>query len=113
MHGALSTSSTDDDAVLEDEAGPLWYRGLAEEPEVSAQDVDAVLKAYAVQRIIIGHTPNLAGIKVLHQGRVILIDTGITASYRGTRSYLSIEGAAIFAHDGGVATELKSAESPP
>lgn len=113
VHGALSTVSTDDDAVLQDDAGPLWYRGLAAETEDSARDVDAVLKAYDVKRIIIGHTPNLAGIKVLHQGRVIMIDTGISASYHGTRSYLTIEGAAIFAHDGGKISELKDTEFPP
>ena len=113
VHGALSTSATDDDAILEDETGPLWYRGLAAEADASDRDIDAVLKSYGVKRIIIGHTPNLAGIKVLHQGRVIMIDTGISASYAGTRSYLSIEGAGIFAHDGGKVSELKDAEFLP
>jgi hypothetical protein len=50
---------------------------------------------------------------VLDQGRVIDIDTGITGSYGGTHSFLSIEGNGIFAHDNGKITELKSAESPP
>jgi hypothetical protein len=113
VHKALSTAATDDDAILEDEVGPLWYRGFAEETENSIKDIADVLKAYSVKRMIIGHTPNLAGIKVLDQGRVIVIDTGITASYGGSRSFLSIEGTAIFAHDTGKVTELISAENPP
>ena len=113
VHTALSTAATDDDAILEDEVGPLWYRGFAAESENSIKDIADVLKAYSVKRMIIAHTPNLAGIKVLDQGRVILIDTGISASYGGTRSFLSIEGTAIFAHDAGKVTELTSAENPP
>jgi hypothetical protein len=113
VHSALSTATTDDDAILDDQVGPLWYRGFAEENDTTVKDIADVLKAYSVKRMVIAHTPNLAGIKVLDQGRVVLIDTGITASYGGTRSYLSIEGSSIFAHDNGKVTELTSAEAPP
>lgn len=113
VSGALETKEPGDDAVLEDEAGPLWYRGLAAETETAAADVAAIIAAYKVKRIIIGHTPNLTGIKVLQGGRVIAIDTGITSVYGGTRSFLSIEGPAILAHDNGKVTELKAAESVP
>jgi hypothetical protein len=113
VHSALSTASTDDDAILQDEVGPLWYRGFAEDNETTEKDIVDVLKAYSVKRMIIAHTPQLSGIKVLDQGHVVLIDTGITASYGGTRSFLSIEGSKIFAHDNGKITELTSAESPP
>jgi hypothetical protein len=112
-HTALSAASTDNDAIINDQIGPLWYRGFAEENETTAKDIGDVLKAYGVKRMIIAHTPNLSGIKVLDQGRVIDIDTGITASYGGTHSYLSIEGSSIIAHDNGKATELTSAENPP
>ena len=113
VHAALSGAPGADPAILEDEVGPLWYRGLAEETESSAQDVAAALKAYGVKRIIIGHTPNLAGIKLLHQGRVVVIDTGLSHYYGGAHSFLSIEGAAIYAHDGDQITELKGTENPP
>lgn len=112
-HGALSAASTDDNAIINDQVGPLWYRGFAEENEATVKDIADVLKAYGVKRMVIAHTPNLSGIKVLDQGRVIDIDTGITASYGGTHSFLSIEGASIFAHDNGKVTELTSAETPP
>lgn len=113
VHAALRTTSTADAAILEDEAGPLWYRGLAAEGEMSVKDVGEILKAYSVKRIVIAHTPNLVGIKVLDQGRVILIDTGIAAAYGGVRSFLSIEGASIYAHDGSRVTELTSSEFRP
>jgi hypothetical protein len=113
VHQALRSPVRADDNILEDEAGPLWYRGLVDENEASQREVASVLQAYAVKRIIIAHTPSLSGIKVLHQGRVILIDTGITAAYGGTRSFLSMEGQAIFAHDNGRISELKSAEAGP
>ena len=113
VHAALSGAPGADPAILEDQVGPLWYRGLTEETEISTLDVAAALKAYGVKRIIIGHTPNLSGIKVLHQGRVVMIDTGLSHSYGGTHSFLSIEGAAIYAHDGDKVTELKVTENPP
>ncbi len=113
VHTALSTAATDDDAILDDQVGPLWYRGFAEENETTVKDIADVLKAFSVKRMVIAHTPSLSGIKVLDQGRVVLIDTGITASYGGTRSFLSIEGSSIYAHDNGKITELTSAESPP
>ena len=112
-HAALSAAATDDHSILQDEVGPLWYRGFAEDNETTEKDIVDVLKAYSVKRMVIAHTPNLAGIKVLDQGHVVLIDTGITASYGGTRSFLSIEGSKIFAHDNGKITELTSAEAPP
>jgi hypothetical protein len=112
-HAALSTPATDDDAIIEDQVGPLWYRGFAEENETTVKDIADILKAFSVKRMVIAHTPHLSGIQVLDQGRVIDIDTGITASYGGTHSFLSIEGASINAHDNGKVTELKSAEAPP
>jgi hypothetical protein len=113
VHSALNTPATDDDLILDDQVGPLWYRGFAEENDATVKDIADVLKAFSVKRMVIGHTPNLSGIKTLDEGRVVLIDTGITASYGGTRSYLSIEGSSIFAHDNGKATELTATESPP
>ena len=75
-------------------------------------DVAAVLKAYGVKRIVIAHTPHLSGIQVLHDGHVIMVDTGIMHAYGGVHSFLSIEGATINAHNGDAVTELKTAENP-
>lgn len=96
-----------DKAILEDQAGPLWHRGnAAPETPAGEAEVAAALQAYKVARMVIGHTPNLTGIKASYNGRVILIDTGISKAYGGTRSYLTIDGGTITAHDNGAATVI-------
>jgi hypothetical protein len=60
-------------------SGPLWYRGLAQEPEDTfAPKLDAILKALRARAIVIGHTPVLPGrIATRFGGRVVQIDTGM------------------------------------
>ena len=42
------------------QTGPLWYRGLAMNPEViEAPHVSALLDTFQVNSVIVGHTPNL------------------------------------------------------
>ena len=48
--------------------------------------------------MIVGHTPNLAGIQILHGGRLIAIDTGIAAHYGGPRTWLEIDGGEAQGH---------------
>lgn len=95
-----------DRAILEDEAGPLWFRGLAEETPEGEAAVAAATSAYGVSRIVIAHTPNLEGVRSLYGGRVVLIDTGISAYYGGTRSFLRIEGGKVTAFNNGEPTIL-------
>jgi hypothetical protein len=92
--------------VIEDPAGPLWYRGLAEETETGATDVASALGAYDISRIVIGHTPQLDGVKSLYGGKVIAADTGASKAYGGTRSFIRIDGDRVFAVNDGVQTEL-------
>lgn len=112
---ALRARTTAPDAIINDPAGPLWFRGLAGQdtepgeapahpsaaPSLPApppidQQLDALLSAQGAQRIVIGHTPHLAGIEVLYGGRLIRIDTGISAVYGGPVSYLDIvDGAPV------------------
>lgn len=105
---ALIAQSPDQQAILNDPLGPLWYRGLADEaaalppdesgvpasiaatlPPIETQ-LETLLSAYGAKRIVIGHTPILSGIAVLYGGRLIRIDTGISAVYNGKVSYLEI-----------------------
>jgi hypothetical protein len=117
---ALVAKNTDPQAIINDDMGPLWYRGLAiafseapagpatETPRAASvtpalppiQDqVAHVLSAYGAKRIVIGHTPILSGIAVLYDGRLVRIDTGISAVYGGKLSYLDIVDGTPVPHD--------------
>src|SRR5580698_9398365 len=104
---ALTARNIDPTAIINDEQGPLWYRGLAQ-PLASANgethvartpaqiqpagedQLKALLSAYGAKRIVIGHTPILSGIAFFYDGKLICIDTGISAAYGGAVSYLDI-----------------------
>ncbi len=92
--------------ILTDERGPLWYRGNATETETGAIEIETVLKHYNVDHIVIGHTPSMNGIKMLYDGRVVVVDTGIASHYGGKKSFLSINGNTFTANDDGLETVL-------
>jgi hypothetical protein len=93
-------------SILTDELGPLWYRGnIQRDPELDPAEGEAplparvsieeeltqVLAAYGARRLVVAHTPNLPGIAASDDGRLVRIDTGISAYYGGAHSYLVIE----------------------
>lgn len=67
--------------VAMDDAGPLWYRGLAQSGESLEPHVRAVLKNYEVERIAIGHTYTDGAIVPRFGGRVLQIDVGLSKVY--------------------------------
>ena len=79
------------------ENGPLWYRGLANEPEAALSPrLDAILQRLDARAVVIGHTTVLPG-KVAPRlgGKVIRIDTGMVAGRfypGGVASALEIQG---------------------
>ncbi len=79
--------------------GPLWYRGLAQEPDTFAPQVIEVLTKLGARAIIVGHTVSTTGrIASRFDGRVIQIDTGMQPAYvqGGRASALDIrDGEAI------------------
>ena len=99
---ALAAHATTPDAIINDEAGPLWCRRLAIAPTppepTLAEQLDQVLAAYGAKRIVIGHTPILSGIAVLEGGRLVKIDTGISFVFGGTLSYLEIVDGTLVPH---------------
>ena len=111
---ALAAREIAPESIINDPRGPLWYRGLitrangvdetpapratngTTQPRPSIEaEIDMVLNAYGAKRIVIGHTPTLSGISVLHGGKLIRIDTGISKYYGGTPSYLEIIGGQV------------------
>jgi hypothetical protein len=74
--------------------GPLWYRGLAEEPETFAPTVDEILAKQHAQAMVIAHTVTPDGrIRSRFNGKVVQIDTGMQPAYvpSGRASALQIE----------------------
>jgi hypothetical protein len=76
------------------EAGPLWYRGLAEGGEATAAQVEEVLAAQRASALVVGHTVRADGrIDVRMGGKVFIIDTGMQPAYapQGRASALEIQ----------------------
>jgi hypothetical protein len=75
--------------------GPLWYRGLAQEPDTFAPQVDEILAKLHARAIVVGHTVAATGRVVTRfDGRIIQIDTGMQPAYvqNGRASALEIKG---------------------
>ncbi|KAJ7761916.1 Metallo-dependent phosphatase-like protein [Mycena maculata] len=87
----LPHGTTREEAELYDANGPFWYRGWATDSEEKAcVDVDKVLARTGTRRMIMGHTPDFTGIVSRCNGKIIIIDTGISHAYGGALSALSI-----------------------
>ena len=109
---AMRSGQAGPGSVLEEPLGPLWYRGLAGSDGDAAaeraamhsvalppeQELTAALNAYGAKRLVIGHTPSLAGIVVSPDGRLARIDTGISRYYGGPVSWLEITGDRMIPH---------------
>jgi len=77
--------------ILEDDFGPLWYRGLSGvEPEAAPETVDAILAQHDASHIVVGHTPTSGVIWPLYDSKVVMIDTGIADAYGGYLGYLEV-----------------------
>ncbi|EIW83937.1 Metallo-dependent phosphatase [Coniophora puteana RWD-64-598 SS2] len=88
----LPAGTTPEEARLYGGDGPLWYRGWAELPDaVVCKQVDGVLEKTGTRRMVMGHTPNFEGIRSRCDGKIIIIDTGISHAYGGAISALSVE----------------------
>jgi hypothetical protein len=114
LAAAMAAADDSPTSVLTDPLGPLWYRGLVTaDPEAQTvraaakppapsltpdQELDAVLTAYGAKRLVVGHTPSLKGILITGNGRLARIDTGNSAYYGGTLSWLEITGGQMIPH---------------
>lgn len=102
---AIQAGDASDEAIINDQMGPLWYRGLvtrsgeaaAGRPTIVAE-LDGALLGQGVKRLVIGHTPELRGIAILHGGKLTQIDTGISRYYGGKLGWLEIIGDRLIPH---------------
>jgi hypothetical protein len=77
------------------EDGPLWYRGLAQEPDTFGPEVDKILEAAHAKAVVVAHTVQTTGrVGVRFDGKVFLMDTGMQPEYvkGGRASALEIRG---------------------
>jgi hypothetical protein len=82
------------------EDGPLWYRGLAEQPDEFGPQVDEVIAKQGVRAIVIGHTVSPTGrIRARFGGKVVQVDTGMQPAYvtNGRASALEIKAGQVTA----------------
>lgn len=117
--GALNAQTRDREMLIHDPLGPQWYRGLLREPcgtmesgvngtsLTIEEELEIVLAHFEVERIVVGHTPSLEGIKANHNGQVIQIDTGMSEYYGGTNSFLEITDDGVFANNDGVVFKIE------
>jgi hypothetical protein len=104
---ALAPGAEVDRSLLDDQLGPIWYRGnVAGAPDqgvrpVPVGELATALTRLGVSRLVIGHTPSIAGIATEQDGRLIRIDTGISRTYGGPASFLEIVGEEVWANERG------------
>ncbi|MCC7156766.1 MAG: metallophosphoesterase [Bryobacterales bacterium] len=98
--------------IVMDPEGPLWYRGLARDPESLLKDfLDRLLAAQQATAIVIGHTPTAGAILTRFDGRVIMIDVGMSKAYGGPDACLVVEGGKRMALHRGKLLDLPSDKS--
>jgi hypothetical protein len=80
-------------SIIEDSDGPLWYRGWANRLETQEQqaELESILEAYDVKRMVVGHTPLTPMVLPRFGGKVVMVDVGLSAHYGGGLSALEIE----------------------
>lgn len=78
--------------ITELDSGPLWYRGLALNDAIEElPHVEQILEVYNVDHIVVGHTPGYGTIVPRFDGKVLVIDSGISAYYGGHLASLLVE----------------------
>jgi hypothetical protein len=96
--GKLRHFDPRDAGILDDEFGPLWYRGLSGvDPVALDETVDAILARHKAQHIVVGHTVTSGVIWPQYGDKVVMIDTGISRHYGGYIGYLEITPDGLFA----------------
>ena len=86
------SASFDGEGISNSPEGPLWYRGLAKNgADVELAPLLEMLEFYDVSRIFIAHTPTQGAILTRLDGKVIMIDVGISAYYGSSLANIVIE----------------------
>lgn len=102
--------------IVTDAEGPLWYSGLAKGDEAALESsVEGLLKQFDVDRIVIGHTYAGGAVMPRFNGKVLMIDVGLSRVYDNTAklAVLEIDKGQPFALHRGQKLELPKDERGP
>jgi hypothetical protein len=92
VSGEVRDFSKLEGGIVMDQDGPLWYRGLAQDDESQlAPHVKAVLSHLGAKYIVIAHTPTKGMIMPRFDGRVLMIDVGLSQVYGAHSACLIVE----------------------
>jgi hypothetical protein len=109
---SLRNFDPENPGILQDGFGPLWYRGLSGvEPTAAPETVDAILARHGVRHIVVGHTPTSGVIWPNYDGKVVMIDTGISHHYGGYLGYLEETPEGLFGGYPGARLALPSRDA--
>lgn len=112
VRAGMANFNHEQPGIVEDELGPLWYRGLASDDEaLRGPMVTAILARYGAARMVVGHTVTQGIVWPRFDGRVILNDVGIAAYYGGYRAYLELGPEGPVAHYGRKPVKLPTSDA--
>ncbi|MFB3827033.1 MAG: metallophosphoesterase [Bryobacteraceae bacterium] len=84
--------------MVMDPEGPFWWRGLAQDDERKLEThLNGVLERLEASCMIVGHTVTKGYVTPRFDGRVLLLDTGISRSYGSRPACLLVESGRRFA----------------
>jgi len=88
--------------ILENQEGPLWYRGLSQNDEATeAGNLENVLRSQGVARVIVGHTKVTSTVLPRFNGRVLIADIAVPRGHQDPHAFLIFEnGAWVTIHRG-------------
>jgi len=82
--------------ILDNQEGPLWYRGLASNAEETERtNLETILTQNRVQRIVLGHTKVAATVLPRFGGRVLLADIAVPSGHSDPHAFVIIENGAV------------------
>jgi hypothetical protein len=92
-----------ENGMVKDPEGPLWYRGLSQEPESEAarEHVDNLLARHEVRHVVVGHTTTFAAVLPRFKGKVVVIDVGLSKDYGGPLACLLVNQSKLEVLHGG------------
>lgn len=81
--------------ILEDQEGPLWYRGLSQNDEaVETANLENVLRSHGVARVVVGHTKVTSTVLPRFNGRVLVADIAVPRGHQDPHAFLIYENGA-------------------